>query len=447
MIPPLSRYARLFQGVVPSALATCDRNGIPNVTYISQVYFVDDRHVALSCQFFNKTRRNLGENPLAIIELWDPMTFECYRMQLRYLRSETSGPLFDSMALRIQAIASHSGMSGVFRLISADVCEVTDFEAIPGYLEDGPSPEPAEPSNGPLTELRGLQCLTARISRAVSLDELLNVTLVAFRDIFGFDHSMLLVPMAPDRLVTIASRGYGETGVGAEVAFGDGLIGTVAREQRPLRGAGSRDLGYGRAIRERVVATGGAAALRPEIPLPGLPDAVSQLALPLLIGDRLVAVLALESRDPLAFDEWHEAFLQIVANQVALAIDRLASDADDAGEPEPAAAAVVPLRLTYYRSDECVFVGDEYLVRNVPGKILWKLVTAYVRDKRTRFSNRELRLDAQLGLPELRDNLESRLILLRRRLEEKCPAIRMLPAGRGRFVLEITAPLELEERD
>jgi len=45
---------------VPSIIATADSRGMPNVTYVSQVYFVDDRHVALSCQFFNKTRRNLA---------------------------------------------------------------------------------------------------------------------------------------------------------------------------------------------------------------------------------------------------------------------------------------------------------------------------------------------------------------------------------------------------
>ncbi len=450
MIPRLSRYARCFQGVLPSALATCARDGTPNVTYVSQVYFVDDRHVALSCQFFNKTRQNLEENPHAEVELWDPLTFECFRLRLQFLRSETSGPLFETMALRIQAIASHSGMTGVFKLRSADVCEVTQFEEVTGYTA-GAAPSTVEPPGGPLNELRGLQCLSARVSRATNLDDLLTETLVAFEDIFGFRHSMVLVPDGASRLVTIASRGYGRTGVGAEVAFGDGVIGTVAQEQRLIRVGGTRDLAYGRVVRDRVVDAGGGGTLRPEIPLPGLADAAAQLALPLIVQDRLVGVLVLESRDPLAFDEWHEAFLQIVATQVAIAMDRLGApdDDDDAAETSelPAADAPAPLRLTFYASDDCVFAGDEYLVRNVPGKVLWRLVTAYVRDGRTHFTNRELRLDPWLGLPELRDNLESRLILLRRRLEEKCPAIRMVPCGRGKFRLEVEGRLELIERD
>jgi len=452
VIPRLSRYPRCFQGVIPSGIATCGRDGTPNVTYISQVYLVDDRHVALSCQFFNKTRRNLEENPHAAIELWDPLTFECFRLRVRFLRAETSGPLFDSMALRIQSIASYCGMTGVFKLLSADVCEVIHFEEVEDYVASGPSLATVEPDAGPLTEIRALQCLSARISRATSLDELLTATLDAFQEVFGFGYSMVLVPDGERRLVAIASRGYGESGVGAEVALGEGVIGTVAAEQRLLRVGGARDLTYGRAVRARVVATGGGGTLRPEIPLPGLHDAAAQLALPLMVPDRLIGVIALESKNPLAFDDWHEAFLQIIANQVAMAIDRLLEDASDEDGAVPTASAIpspapLPLRLTFYKSDDCVFIGDEYLVRNVPGKILWKLLTAFVNEGRTTFTNRELRLDPWLGLPEIRDNLESRLILLRRRLEEKCPELRMLPAGRGRFALEVDRRLELAERD
>ena len=87
--------ARCFQGVIPSLLATADASGVPNVTYISQVHHVDDRHVALSRQFFNKTSRNLEQNPRAAVELYDPVTFEAWRLRLAFLRSETSGPLFD----------------------------------------------------------------------------------------------------------------------------------------------------------------------------------------------------------------------------------------------------------------------------------------------------------------------------------------------------------------
>ena len=55
--------ARCHQGVIPSLITTVSRDGEPNVTYLSQVFRVDDQHVALSCQFFNKTKQNILEHP------------------------------------------------------------------------------------------------------------------------------------------------------------------------------------------------------------------------------------------------------------------------------------------------------------------------------------------------------------------------------------------------
>jgi hypothetical protein len=154
----LSDLSRCFHGVIPSMIATSDANGVPNVTYVSQVYYVDDRHVALSQQFFNKTRRNLDANPRACTELYDPVTLQAWRLHLRFLRSEKSGPLFDTMAVRIQAIAAATGMSGIFRLIAADVFEVERVEHVDGFLSDV-THEIVEPVSldGLRSEIRGLQ--------------------------------------------------------------------------------------------------------------------------------------------------------------------------------------------------------------------------------------------------------------------------------------------------
>jgi len=460
--PTLKALARCFQGVVPSSVCTADSDGVPNVIFVSQVYRVDDRRVALSRQFFSKTTRNLEATRRATVEVLDPLTLEAWRLRLRFVGSETSGPVFDTMALRIQAIASHTGMSGIFRLIAADVFEVERLQKVEGFLTEAAAASSGEAisAEGLRTELRGLQWVSDQINRAPDLDSLLDAVLEALDTFFGFRHSMVLLAEEPgSRLVTMASRGYGDAGVGAEVATGDGLIGTVARERRVLRMSGiDQGLSYGRAVRREVLSAEGGAGLAAEIPLPGLPDARSALVIPLVVRDRLLGVLAAESREPMAFDEWHEAYLEVLGNQIALGLQRMidvagAEEKDPAPAPSPSVAgtpraAAGPKRsFCYYRNDDCVFVDGEYLIRNVPGRILWKLLGQWSRDGRTEFTNRELRLDPSLGLPGFRDNLESRLVLLRRRLEEKCPDVRLVRTGRGRFALSVEAAVELVERE
>lgn len=451
--------ARAFAGITPTIITTCDAKGTPNVTYLSQMFLLPGGRVALTYQFFNKTKQNVLATGHACCQVQDPLTLVAYRVLLRFHHSETEGELFSMMSHRLDVIASHTGMSGVFKLKAADVYDVVAVELVED-LEPG-SPELVGDITTPWKgEMYGLQQVSRVISRQRSLDALYTATLEALEDAFGFSNSMILLPdESGARLYAIASRGYGESGVGAEVGFGEGLIGTVARERCLLRVAGvGAELRYGRAIRNSLQRVVGARGLHPEIPLPGLVDAQSQMAIPLVANDALVGVLAVESARPAAFEPWHEAFLDVIANQIASAIDLLTvRGKDDEREEEEAAPAVdrapakAPaacaraLKMRFYKSDDCVFHDDEYLVRNVPGRILWKLLTEHAASGRTEFTNRELRLDGALGLPAIRDNLESRLVLLRKRLEQKCPVIQLVPVARGRFRLELGCPLDLAE--
>jgi len=71
---------------------------------------------------------------------------------------------------------------------------------------------------------------------------------------------------------------------------------------------------------------------------------------------------------------------------------------------------------------------------------------ASAQENRDEFSSKEIRLDPEVGLPEIKDNLEARLIALRKRLEERVAHLRVEKTGRGRFRLRVARELVLERR-
>ena len=56
------KHLPALQGMFPSWITSCSASGEPNTTVISQIWYVDESHVALSFQFFNKTKKNISES-------------------------------------------------------------------------------------------------------------------------------------------------------------------------------------------------------------------------------------------------------------------------------------------------------------------------------------------------------------------------------------------------
>jgi adenylate cyclase len=443
-----------LEGVIPSGICSCSAEGVPNVTYLSSVHYVDAEHVALSFQFFNKTRRNVLANPHVAVLVVDPHTGHQYALDLEYERTETSGALFENMKLRLDATASLTGMMGVFRLLGADIYRVRDCRA---HASGAAAALPANRA----PHLESLSRLSAELAACDELSKLLDVALAGLEKHLGYAHSMVLLrEEAAPRLYTVASHGYSQSGAGSELALGQGAIGVAAEQGTPVRITQmTRDLLFGRAVRQRLIEEGEAVALEREIALPGLPDVRSQLAMPLRTRDRTLGVLCVESAQSLAFSVQDEVFLRVAASHLATAI-RLSSQGSDsavrerhaiapigapAQSPVTAASNEGPLVIRHYAYDHSIFIGNDYLIKGVAGAILWRLARDHVREGRCEFTNRELRVDPTIGLPDLADNLEARLVLLKRRLEDRGGALRIDKAGRGRFRLLVSRPLELQD--
>jgi adenylate cyclase len=446
--PPLAvaleDIASCFEGIFPASICTCSREGTPNLTYLSIVHRVDSLHVGLSCQFFNKTRDNILENPFAQVVVVSPTNLHQYRLDLRYERTETGGALFDQLKTRLDAVASQTGMSHIFRLCGVDIFQVLDCRPV--------NSETGGEGISRADYLSRIEEFAARVAACIGLESIIDVSLDALSELFGYDHSSL---MAPDeegkRLFTLGSRGFGDSGVGSEAWIGEGILGVAAERREVVRTTNfSRDVLYSNAVRYAVECRGEDSLLEREIALPGLPHVESQLVVPIVARERLLGILCLQSATPGRFLSDDEKVVRIAARQMAASIALL--ERTESTKPHPVSRMPHTVQPTgtstvkHYQADDSIFIDGAYLIKGVAGRIFWKLVQSYAQSGRVNFTNKEIRLDTGLQLPDLKHNLEARLILLRRRLQDRCDFLNLTQVGRGQFRLDVQRQLTLEEQ-
>lgn len=456
-LPRLSELRDCFEGAVPAVIATASADGTPNITYLSRVVLVDDERVALSNQFFSKTSRNLVENPRASVLVIDARSYEQYRLTLVYERTDRRGPVFERLRRDVDITAALEGLQDLFRLRAADIYRVVEIEHVVADVHRrgvAPPMVPAGRQDG--LDAGRIAELSTRLGRCGDLDALVECALEGLETLFGYGHSILQLHDDSGefgdgaRLFTIASRGYAAEGVGSEAVVGEGILGLVAQRCIPVRTGNAAQIAkYARTVRRSFDETNGVTDVR-DIPVPGLEGARSQLAVPAMAFGTLVGVLLVEDPESVAFREADESVLTVVASVIGQAIEaerareRSANPAAIAVEDPRVEPAAPPTQVRFYEVDGSVFVDGEYVIKGVAGRILASLLRQHAAEGRLDFTSREVRLDPSLGLASFRDNFDSRLILLKRRLDERDTPIRIDKTGRGRFRLVLDGAVAVD---
>ncbi len=153
-----------------------------------------------------------------------------------------------------------------------------------------------------------IAALTASEIAATSqdLDNLLNTAVELIRERFGFYHASVFL--------------MDESNTYAVIRASTGKAGEEMLKRGHRLAVGSRStVGQAAAQREPVIVND---TLRSEIhrPNPLLPDTRSEAALPLIAGDRLIGVLDVQATETDAFTEDSVRMLQLLATQLAVAI-------------------------------------------------------------------------------------------------------------------------------
>lgn len=442
---------RILDGGIPPTLCSASVDGVPHVNLLSHVEYVDVRHVALTFQFFNRSRDNILTTRRASLMVEDPLTGASLTLRLHYLRTESEGPVFERLRAKLAGIAAHSGMEHVFRLRGADIYEVLSIEPMQEGVE--------LPVLRPRCDLgAGARTVSARLAECEDLARLPHIALDGLSSDLAVRHAILWLLDEPRRsLHVLASMGYEHTGVGAELPVDEaGLVGVAVREGVALRiGHMARMYRYGHNLYQSA-RDHGMIAGEPSgaVPLPGLVTPCSQLAVPLRARGRTVGALLVESESDQFFGYDDEDALAMLAAQlaqalVALQIAEMQTVAPAPGgspprEPDTGLAGEA-LHLRYFPRDGSIFIDGSYIIKGVAGAILWKLAGDAIHLGRAQFTTRELRLAGDtLGLPEVQDNLGVRLLLLQRRLADWGGPLQIRKIQRGCYLLSVQRAVRLE---
>jgi adenylate cyclase len=429
----LDRLSACFEGVIPSVVATAAADGTPNVSYLSHVVKVDDDHIALSNQFFAKTAANVRANPTATLLLVCPRTGDQHVLDVLWETQLDHGPVFDRIDRALKAAIAQTGMAAVMRLRAVDVFKVEKIADVPvALLRDEDTGRREGPS------LRQLSGAGARLAKQTTADALFGALMRGACELTACSHSIVLLrEPARAALVVVASTGYPERATGAETAAGDGLIAEAAAASATLK---INDLSRMQRMGRAVIGPGADEDDERTIALPRLSGALSQLAVPLASQGRVLGILFLESEQRLMFDDEAAAAVEALAAQAAAALAQLDSLPDEpvAESPSPRPApSGRPIKVRVDRFDDSVFIDNRYVIKGVAGRLLVYLLEKALAEGRTTFTNREIRRAPELRLPDFKDNLESRLLLLARRLEDKAFPVQLLRRGRGVMDLRI----------
>jgi DNA-binding NtrC family response regulator len=171
-------------------------------------------------------------------------------------------------------------------------------------------------------EFQILQRVAAEINATLDLEEIYDIALRTMDELFEFHHALiLLIEPGGGTLRVVASHGYENQAIGGRIRVGVGAVGIVAQRRKMLQLDNlGQQRAYASAQRRQMMKAGRGMEIGDMVPVPGLPNAESQIAIPLLIRDELVGVFSIESPVRHAFDDHDRSLVTIVANQIASAI-------------------------------------------------------------------------------------------------------------------------------